>query len=125
MMIKEVAEKFEITADTLRYYEKIGMIPEVTRTDSGIRNYQEDDLRWVELAICMRRAGLPVETMVEYVSLYQQGVETFDERLELLKGQMGKLIEQRENINVMIDRLDVKIKRYQQASREGNSDFKQ
>lgn len=125
MMIKEVAEKFEITADTLRYYEKIGMIPEVTRTDSGIRNYQEDDLRWVELAICMRRAGLPVETMVEYVSLYQQGVETFDERLELLKDQMVKLIEQRENINVMIDRLDLKIKRYQQASREGNRDFKQ
>ena len=59
MTIKEVSEKYDISQDTLRYYERIGMIPPVTRTSSGIRDYQESDLGWVEHVICMRSAGLP------------------------------------------------------------------
>lgn len=76
MTIKEVSEKFQITQDTLRYYERVGMIPPVTRTAGGIRDYQETDLAWVELAVCMRSAGLPVEAMIEYVKLYQEGDST-------------------------------------------------
>lgn len=53
MTIKEVSEKYDISQDTLRYYERIGMIPPVTRTSSGIRDYQESDLGWVEHVICM------------------------------------------------------------------------
>ncbi|MDE6088270.1 MAG: MerR family transcriptional regulator, partial [Oscillospiraceae bacterium] len=64
MTIKEVSEKYDISQDTLRYYERVGMIPPVNRTASGIRDYQEEDIRWVELAKCMRSAGLPVETMI-------------------------------------------------------------
>ena len=71
MTIKEVSEKYHITQDTLRYYERVGMIPKVTRTPSGIRNYQPEDLGWVELALCMRNAGLPVEVMIEYVTYLQ------------------------------------------------------
>lgn len=52
MTIKEVSEKYDISQDTLRYYERIGMIPPVTRTSSGIRDYQESDLGWVEHVIC-------------------------------------------------------------------------
>ena len=80
MTIKEVAEKYDISADTLRYYERVGMIPKVTRRPNGIRDYQESDLGWVELAICMRSAGLPIEVMIEYVKLYQEGDETFEAR---------------------------------------------
>ena len=58
MTIKEVSEKYNISSDTLQYYERIGMIPEVTRTAGGIRDYQESDLSWVELVICMRKAGV-------------------------------------------------------------------
>ena len=58
MTIKEVSEKFGISQDTLRYYERVGMIPHVTRTAGGIRNYQESDIGWVEMALCMRSAGL-------------------------------------------------------------------
>ena len=65
MTIKEVAERYHISQDTLRYYERVKMIPEVTRTASGIRDYQEEDLKWMELAICMRSAGLPIEAMIE------------------------------------------------------------
>ena len=64
MTIKEVSEKFGISQDTLRYYERVGMIPHVTRTAGGIRNYQESDLGWVEMALCMRSAGLPIEAMI-------------------------------------------------------------
>lgn len=87
MTIKEVSQKYNISQDTLRYYERVGMIPKVTRTASGIRDYQESDLSWVELVICMRSAGLPVEALIEYVELYQQGDQTFSARLELLQEQ--------------------------------------
>ena len=70
--IKEVSEIYKISQDTLRYYERIGMIPPVTRTPGGIRDYQPSDLKWVELAKCMRSAGLPVESMIEYVKLTQE-----------------------------------------------------
>ena len=73
MTIKEVAEKYDISADTLRYYERVGMIPKVTRRPNGIRDYQESDLGWVELAICMRSAGLPIEVMIEKI-LHQRVV---------------------------------------------------
>ena len=73
MTIAEVSRKYNLSADTLRYYERIGMIPPVTRTPSGIRDYQESDLGWVELAKCMRSAGLPVEALIEYVRLTQEG----------------------------------------------------
>ena len=95
LTIKEVSETYDISADTLRYYERIGMIPEVTRTAGGIRDYQESDLGWVELVICMRKAGLPVEALIEYVKLYQEGDETFEARLQLLSEEREKLEEQK------------------------------
>ena len=85
MTIKEVCEKYDITADTLRYYERVGVIPTVTRTAGGIRDYQESDIGWVENAICFRDAGMPVEMLIEYVRLFQEGDSTIDARAALLK----------------------------------------
>ena len=98
MTIKEVSEKFNISQDTLRYYERVGMIPPVTRTSGGIRDYQESDLGWVELAICMRSAGLPVEALIEYIKLTQEGDKTIEARLQLLSEQRESLIEQQKKI---------------------------
>lgn len=119
MTIKEVAQQFHISQDTLRYYERVGMIPPVTRTLSGIRNYQETDLQWVELAICMRSAGLPVETMIEYVKLCQEGDNTIPARLQLLVEQREVLHEQRKQIEETLERLDFKISRYERAVETG------
>ena len=119
MTITEVAEKYHISQDTLRYYERIKMIPEVTRTAGGIRNYQEEDLRWVELAICMRNAGLPIEVMIEYVNLFQQGDTTIPARLELLYHQMHVLKSQKKQIEERMDRLSYKITRYEEALKTG------
>lgn len=115
MTIKEVSEKYDISADTLRYYERVGMIPKVTRTKSGIRDYMEEDLKWVELAICMRSAGLPVEVMIEYLKLFQEGDATIPARLELLVEQKNALLKQREQIDETLARLGKKIERYEDA----------
>lgn len=119
MSIKEVAEKYGISQDTLRYYERVGMIPEVTRTKSGIRDYQEEDLKWVELAICMRGAGLPVEVMIEYVALFQQGDATIPARLELLYSQMETLKQQKKQIEETMGKLAYKIEHYEDALKTG------
>ena len=115
MTIKEVSEKYNISSDTLRYYERIGMIPEVTRTASGIRDYQESDLSWVELVICMRKAGVSVESLIEYVKMCMQGDTTFSARLHLLQEEKEKLEELRSQLETAMKRLDYKISRYQKA----------
>lgn len=119
MTIKEVSEKYNISQDTLRYYERVGMIPPVTRTGGGIRDYQEADLGWVELAICMRSAGLPVEAMIEYVRLYQEGNQTIPARLQLLVDQREALLEQKRQIDTTLERLNYKISRYEKAIETG------
>ena len=119
MTIKEVSQKYNISSDTLRYYERVGMIPPVTRTAGGIRDYGESDLGGVELALCMRGAGLPVEAMIEYVKLCQQGDSTIEARMLLLKEQMETLLEQKAQIESTIKRLDFKISRYEEAVKTG------
>jgi len=119
MNISEVSKKFELTQDTLRYYERIGMIPHVNRTSSGIRDYTEEDCKWVQLAKCMRSAGLPVEVMIEYLKLTQQGDETITVRHELLIEQREKLLIKKIAIESTIDRLNYKIGRYEKAVETG------
>ena len=82
MTIAEVSRKYEISADTLRYYERIGLVPPVPRSKSGIRDYDEASCGWVELMKCMRAAGVQIEALIEYVNLFQQGDGTIDARKE-------------------------------------------
>lgn len=98
MTIKEVAEKFELTPDTLRFYEKEGLIGPIKKTDSGIRNYDENDLNRIQFVICMRRAEIPIEVLKKYIDLYNKGDETFEQRKELLSNQRRIL---KEKINCM------------------------
>lgn len=119
MTINEVSKKYNVSCDTLRYYERIGVIPEVHRNSGGIRDYTDEDLRWVELALCMRSAGLSIETLVEYQRLYQQGDDTIKARLDLLNEQMEILENQKKQIEETMDRLSYKISRYQNALKTG------
>lgn len=119
MTIKEVGEKFGISQDTLRYYERVGLIPPVTRTPSGNRDYQESDLGWVENAVCMRNAGVPIEALIEYVKLYQMGDTTFEARRQLLQEQYDALREQKEQIEATMKRLACKVSRYEKAVQTG------
>lgn len=119
MTIKEVSKIYDIPIDTLRYYERMGMIPPVHRTSSGIRDYQETDINWVQLAKCMRSAGLPVEAMAEYRRLFELGNETIPDRLHLLEQQRETLLAQRRAIDEMLDKLNYKIARYEVAAETG------
>lgn len=119
MTIKEVSEKFGISQDTLRYYERVELIPPVTRTPSGNRDYQESDLGWVENAVCMRNAGVPIEALIEYVKLYQMGDTTFEARRQLLQEQYDVLQEQKEQIEATMKRLAYKVSRYEKAVQTG------
>lgn len=119
MTIKEVCEKYDITADTLRYYERVGVIPKVTRTEGGIRDFKEEDISWVENAICMRNAGLPVETLIEYVRLYQLGDGTFKARRNLLAEAREDIVDKLQKYQDTLDRLDYKIFRYDEAIKTG------
>ena len=92
MKINEVSKLYDITADTLRYYERIGLIPRVTRNTSGIRDYNEKDCNCVEFIKCMRSAGISVESLIEYMHLIPQGSKTIDARKAILIEEREKLI---------------------------------
>ena len=119
MTIKEVCEKYGITADTLRYYEKVGVIPTVSRTKGGKRDYGEQDISWVENAICMRNAGLPVEMLIEYVRLFQEGDGTFQARRDLLAEAREEILGYLSKYQATLDKLNYKISRYDEAIRTG------
>jgi len=116
MTITEVSKKFDISQDTLRYYERIGLIPSVNRNKSGIRDYTEEDCKWVEFIKCMRSAGLSIEVLIEYVGLFQQGDETIGARKELFIEQRKQLIKRMEDMKETLERLDFKIARYEQGA---------
>ena len=113
MKIQEVSEKYSLSVDTLRYYERVGLIPPVTRTMSGIRNYSDLDVRRVEFIKCMRSAGLPIEVLIDYMELVQQGDSTIEARKDILKEQREQLIARMEEMKKTLDILDYKIRVYE------------
>ena len=119
MTIAEVSEKYGLTQDTLRYYERVGLIPKVNRTKSGIRNYTDESCKWIELAKCMRSAGIPIENLIEYCALTQQGDSTIVARKELLIEERTKLLEKMEDMKKTLDKLNYKIDRYEKAAVTG------
>ncbi len=113
MTIAEVAKRFDLTQDTLRYYEKVGLIPRVTRTSGGTRNYNEYDCGWIDFIKCMRSSGVQVDALVEYVRLFEQGDSTADERKQILVREHDRIAEQIAEMQGTLDRLSKKIERYE------------
>ncbi|MFC5471210.1 MerR family transcriptional regulator [Cohnella suwonensis] len=124
MTIADISRKFDISQDTLRYYERIGLIPRVMRNKGRIREYTEEDCMWVEFILCMRNAGLPIEALMEYVKLFQQGDETIEARKELLNEQRMKLLARMEVMKNTLERLDYKIASYEQTVVEKEKSLK-
>lgn len=112
MTIAEVSKQYGLSADTLRYYERIKLIPSVRRRDNGIRDYSESDCNWVEFIKCMRAAGIQVEALIEYVALFQQGDNTREARKQILLEQRGQLLARMEDMQRTLKRLNKKIAHY-------------
>jgi DNA-binding transcriptional MerR regulator len=115
MRIAEVSEKFGVSTDTLRYYERVGLILPVNRNGSGIRDYTEIDLKRVEFIKCMRSAGLPIEALIEYINLIQQGDSTIEARKEILKEQRELLVNRMNEMQKTLEILNYKISIYEDA----------
>ena len=113
MTIAEVSQKYGLPADTLRYYEKEGLIPPVHRTASGLRDYTQQDCNWVEFIKCMRGAGLSIATLREYVRLFKQGDRTLQKRKNLLLQERQHLQARIQEQQAVLERLNYKIKIYE------------
>lgn len=114
MTISEVAKKYDLTTDTLRYYERVGLLPNVGRTSGGIRDYSEEDCRWVEYIKCMRSAGVSVETLIEYVKLFHEGTGTIPARKKLLLEQREQIVARINEMNEVLAKLDWKLDGYEE-----------
>ena len=123
MTIAEVSKKYDLTPDTIRYYEKEGLIPRVPRNKSGIRDFNENSCRWIEFIKCMRNAGLSIEVLSKYVKLMSEGPETAKERKQLLEGQREILLKRQKDINDTIDRINYKIEIYDDIVKGKRKDF--
>ena len=112
MTIAEVSKKYGMPEDTLRYYERIGLLPPVHRSKGGIRDFQDEDCRWVEFVHCMRNAGLSIEVLIEYLRLFQLGESTVAARKTLLVEQRELLRKKIVDMQETLGRLDYKIEYY-------------
>jgi DNA-binding transcriptional MerR regulator len=124
MTITEVAKLYDISADTLRYYERIGLIPPVLRTKSGNRDYDKESCSWIELAKCMRSAGVTIEALIEYCALTQRGDSTITARKELLIDERVKILEKMDEMQKTLERLNYKISVYAEAEKTGILEWK-
>lgn len=113
MTITEVSKRYNMTADTLRYYERIGLFPPVKRTSGGVREYTEEDCNWIYFMKCMRSVGLSIETLIEYVAMFQEGNSTIPARKNLLVEQRNQVAEKIKEMQQILERLDNKIDGYE------------
>lgn len=123
MTIAEVSKKYNLTPDTLRYYEKIGLLKNVPRTDTGIRNYDETVCKRIEFVKCMRNAGVEIEKLIEYFLLLEKGKSTVTARKRLLEEQKEKLLEKQTSIKDTLKRLNYKIELYEEIEQGKRKDF--
>lgn len=117
MTIGEVSKTYEISPDTLRYYEKIGLIDEVNKK-SGIRDYKENDIERIKFILCMKNAGLCLEDIVKFISYYKKGNSTIQDRIDLLTRQKTLLAEEIESKKETMSFLDYKIDLYTKMKEE-------
>ena len=114
MNIKKAAEMFDLSVDTLRYYERVGVIPPIHRNSSGYRDYTTNDLNWIYLAKSLRNAGLSVESLIEFAHLAQvretENVE--DAQKQILVDQLEELDKKLAEMREVRDLLVYKIETY-------------
>lgn len=123
MTIAETSKKYDLTPDTLRYYERIGLLNNVPRTPNGIRDYDEQACKRIEFIKCMRAAGVEIEILIEYMALLEKGKSTVTARKRLLEEQRIKLVEKQKNINETVEKLNYKIALYEEIESGKRKDF--
>ena len=118
--VGEAAKLLGVAPSALRYYDKEGLLPFVTRTESGIRIFREEDLRWLRLIRCLKASGMPIKSIRRYIELEMQGDDTIDARLSLFEAQRAVVREQMEQLQRTLDTLEYKCWYYETAKRCGS-----
>ena len=115
MTIKEMAQLTGVSADTLRYYERIGLIPPVPRTPSGIRDYNENFVQWIGFIQQLKGVGMSLESMIDYIELARQGDSTYEERKHLLAEARKTLAEKIKSLQRLARRADYQLAHYESS----------
>ncbi|WP_125547130.1 MerR family transcriptional regulator [Levilactobacillus lindianensis] len=112
MKSSDVAKKFDVSIDSLRYWEKAGMIPKVPRNSRGYRNYTQNEIEWIDFVTCMRSSGIGISTLVTYYQLFEDGAATKRERQKLLEGQLVDMAQRIKDMQKAYARLEEKLTHY-------------
>ncbi|MBR6165032.1 MAG: MerR family transcriptional regulator [Clostridia bacterium] len=116
--IQEVCSKTGLSAHTLRYYEKEGLLTNVSRSSGGFRQYSDEDLEWLGLICCLKNTGMPLQEIARFVQLAHQGNSTLRERVGLLKDHREKLISRMEEMQRYLDKITWKVDFFSAKLRE-------
>jgi DNA-binding transcriptional MerR regulator len=109
----QVAEKTGFSLDTLRYYERIGLLDDIARNSGGQRVFTEGDVAWLRILRCLRDTGMPIQRMVRYAELARGGDETVAQRLDILREHDEEIDEKIAHLRVEQDHIRSKIAYYQ------------
>lgn len=123
--VGEMAKLLDIPASTLRYYDKEGLLPFVERSSGGIRMFKEQDYEWLKIIECMKKAGMPIKDIKEYIELALEGDTTIHKRLKLFQKQKQLLQEQMKSMQHTLDVLEYKCWYYETAEKAGTVDVLQ
>jgi DNA-binding transcriptional MerR regulator len=110
----QVAEQTGFSLDTLRYYERIGLLDDIARNSGGQRVFTEDDVAWLRILRCLRDTGMPIQRMVRYAELARGGDETVAERLEVLREHDRDIDDKIAHLRVEQEHIRAKIEYYRQ-----------
>ena len=117
--IGEMAQKLDVAPSTLRYYDKEGLLPFVERSSGGIRMFKDEDMEWLRLLGCLKKAGMPLKEIRSFLDWSRQGDATISHRLELLEKQRQSVLEQQKQLEDTLLMLDYKRWYYQTAQEAG------
>ena len=98
MTISEVSKKYNLTQDTLRYYEKENLLPQRARNSQKYRQYTDEDIEWIKMIQCMRMANIPIHSIKEYVSLLLLGGKTLEQGFAMVQNHMEDIKKQMTNL---------------------------
>ena len=107
--IQDVSKKTGLTAHTLRYYEKEGLITGVERSQGGIRQYTDEDLERLGLIRCLKNTGMSIQEIARFVQLTHEGDHTLEERVELLREHRERVLERMAEMQEHLDKVTWKL----------------
>ena len=117
--VGEMAKMLDVPASTLRYYDKEGLLPFVERSSGGIRQFRASDVEWLRVIGCMKKAGMPLKDIRQYIELAMQGDDTIDARLAMFRRQRKVLEDQMAELQHTMQMVDYKCWYYETAQSTG------